>query len=75
MTGVLTFMEVCERLRLSDPVVRSLLRSGKLPAQQIGVGKRGQWRVLETELESFLRRGKGESSGGNQGESTPMAAA
>jgi prophage regulatory protein len=36
------------------PQVRSLVRSGELPAIQIG--GRGVWRVERTELEAYIQR-------------------
>lgn len=50
----LTLADVQEVLNISSPQAYSLVRSGDLPAIQ--VGGRGQWRVEATELESYIQR-------------------
>ena len=46
--------DVAEELSVNMPQVRSLVRSGDLPA--IKVGGRGVWRVERTELEAYIDR-------------------
>lgn len=50
----LTLADVQEVLNISAPQAYSLVRSGELPAIQ--VGGRGQWRVESVELESYIAR-------------------
>ncbi len=54
---VLTIPEVAEALRVSVPTVRRLIKSGDLPARQVG----RQWRIAESALDDWLReRPKGD---------------
>lgn len=46
--------DVAEELSVNMPQVRSLVRSGALPA--IKVGGRGVWRVERAELEAYIER-------------------
>lgn len=50
----LTLADVQEVLNISSPQAYALVRSGDLPAIQ--VGGRGQWRVEASELESYIER-------------------
>ncbi len=50
-TEFLTLQEVAERLRISRPTVRNLIRDGKLAA--VRAGKR-VFRISVTELEDFI---------------------
>lgn len=50
----LTLADVQEVLNISSPQAYSLVRSGDLPAIQ--VGGRGQWRIESSELESYIQR-------------------
>ena len=50
----LTLADVMEILNISSPQAYALVRSGDLPAIQIG-GK-GVWRVEESELEAYIQR-------------------
>ncbi len=50
----LTLAEVQEILNISQPQAYALVRSGDLPAIQ--VGGRGQWRVEGSELEAYIAR-------------------
>lgn len=50
----LTLPDVQEVLNISSPQAYALVRSGELPAIQ--VGGRGQWRVEATELENYIAR-------------------
>lgn len=50
----LTLADVTEALNISAAQAYALVRSGDLPAIQIG--GRGQWRVEATELEIFIQR-------------------
>jgi excisionase family DNA binding protein len=48
----LTLADVAETLNVSASQVYALVRNGELPA--IKLGGRGQWRVEETALDSFI---------------------
>ncbi|MBD5786333.1 helix-turn-helix domain-containing protein [Cellulosimicrobium terreum] len=50
----LTLADVTEQLNISAAQAYALVRSGELPAIQ--VGGRGQWRVEASELESYIQR-------------------
>ncbi|EYR61957.1 DNA-binding protein [Actinotalea ferrariae CF5-4] len=50
----LTLADVQEVLNISAAQAYSLVRSGELPALQ--VGGRGVWRVEATELEGYIQR-------------------
>jgi excisionase family DNA binding protein len=50
----LTLADVMEILNISAPQAYALVRSGDLPAIQIG--GRLQWRVEATELEAYIQR-------------------
>jgi excisionase family DNA binding protein len=52
----LTVAEIVERLRVHEQTVRRWLRSGELPGRALG--RKAGWRVRETDLEEFMRRGK-----------------
>ena len=51
----LTLADVAEILSISIPQARAMVRSGELPAIQ--VGGRGQWRVEKAKLEEYIQRG------------------
>ncbi len=51
----LTLADVAEILNISVTQARALVRSGELPAIQ--VGGRGQWRVETVKLEEYIARG------------------
>lgn len=53
-TRFLTLTDVQEILNISSPQAYALVRSGELPAIQ--VGGRGQWRVEASELEAYIAR-------------------
>ncbi len=50
----LTLADVQEVLNVTAPQAYALVRSGDLPAIQ--VGGRGQWRIEATELEAYIQR-------------------
>ena len=50
----LTLADIAEVLNISAAQAYALVRSGELRA--IKVGGRGQWRVEESELESYIER-------------------
>lgn len=54
MPRFLTLADVAEQLQISAAACYSLVRSGQLPAIQIG--GRGQWRIEETKFEEFIQR-------------------
>ncbi|MDQ1711535.1 MAG: hypothetical protein QOE45_985 [Frankiaceae bacterium] len=54
MARFLQLADVAEILSISAAQTYALVRSGDLPA--IKVGGRGQWRVEESELESYIQR-------------------
>ena len=53
----LTLADVTEILNISSQQAYALVRSGELPAIQIGgQGKAGQWRVEVDQLEGYVAR-------------------
>lgn len=53
----LTLADVMEVLNISSQQAYALVRSGELPAIQIGgTGKAGQWRVEAAQLEAYIER-------------------
>ncbi|GAA4762620.1 helix-turn-helix domain-containing protein [Citricoccus nitrophenolicus] len=52
MPRFLTLTDVAEELQVSMTQVRALVRSGELPAIQIG--GRGQWRVEQVKLDEYI---------------------
>lgn len=54
MARFLTLADVAEELSISVAQARSLVRSGELPAIQ--VGGRGMWRVEAVVLEDYIQR-------------------
>ena len=46
--------DVARRLGVSAEHVGALIRAGLLRASNVGLGRRAQWRVAITDLESFL---------------------
>jgi excisionase family DNA binding protein len=53
----LTLADVTEVLNISSQQAYALVRSGELPAIQIGgQGKAGQWRVEVDQLETYIAR-------------------
>lgn len=52
MPRFLTLTDVAETLNVSMSQARAMVRSGELPAIQ--VGGRGQWRVEQSVLEEFI---------------------
>lgn len=51
----LTLSDVAEILSVSVAQARAMVRSGELPAIQ--VGGRGQWRVEKSKLEEYIQQG------------------
>ena len=49
--GLMTIPEVADHCRIDPKTVRRWIRSGDLPAFQLG----RQWRISEKDLRSFLR--------------------
>jgi excisionase family DNA binding protein len=54
MTSWLTVQQVCDQLQISDQTVRRWIKSGVLPATNLG-GKAG-YRIREVDLERFLEQ-------------------
>jgi excisionase family DNA binding protein len=52
MPRFLTLSDVAEELQISSSQMYALVRSGELPAIQIG--GRGQWRVEQTVLDKYI---------------------
>ncbi len=52
--NLLTLREVAEAVKVSETTIRRWVRDGSLAAYK--VGKRGQLRVKEEDLEAFLER-------------------
>lgn len=46
--------ELAEELAISKPLATTLIRSGEIPAIQIG--GRGIWRIERTKLEAYVQR-------------------
>jgi excisionase family DNA binding protein len=53
MPRFLTLSDVAEELQISSSQTYALVRSGELPAIQIG--GRGQWRVEQTVLDQYIQ--------------------
>ena len=53
-TRFLTIADVAEQLQLSTQAVRALIRSGDLPAIQVGARK--LWRIEDQALEDYIQR-------------------
>ena len=53
-TRFLTLSDVAELLNIAPAQVYTLVRSGELPA--IKIGARGQWRVEDKALESYIAK-------------------
>ena len=51
-----TVEEIAERLKVHPQTVRTLVRSGELPASRIG--ERGGWRIAESDLLAFMETRK-----------------
>jgi excisionase family DNA binding protein len=58
---VLTTDEATRYLKISKPTYFKCIRLGKINAIKVGSG----WRVLQSELNKFLKSGKGRSKGEN----------
>ena len=54
MQRFLTLTDVAETLNISGQAARALVRSGELPAIQ--VGGRGQWRVEKARFEQWIEK-------------------
>jgi prophage regulatory protein len=52
MPRFLTLTDVAEELQISRAQARAIVRSGELPAIQIG--GRGQWRVEQVKLDQYI---------------------
>jgi len=58
---MLTFAEVCERLRMSPKTLRKLITSGEIEASRVGshgIGGNGQYRITEEALAAYIERRK-----------------
>ncbi len=58
---MLTFSEVCERLRMSPKTLRKLIASGEIEASRVGEhgrGGNGQYRITEEAIDSYLKRNR-----------------
>ena len=53
-TRFLTLSDVAELLNIAPAQVYTLVRTGELPA--IKIGARGQWRVEDKALETYIER-------------------
>ena len=52
----LTVAEIVDRLKVHEQTVRRWLRTGQLPGRALG--RKAGWRVLESDLDAFMRQGK-----------------
>lgn len=68
----LTLADVAESLAVSMAQVRAMVRSGELPAIQ--VGGRNQWRVEVTALEDYIERKYAENAARVAAESREQSA-
>ena len=50
----LTLADVADILAISASQARAMVRSGELPAIQ--VGGRGQWRIEDTKVDEYIQR-------------------
>ena len=58
---MLTFAEVCERLRMSPKTLRKLITSGEIEAIRVGahgIGGNGAYRITEEALADYIERCK-----------------
>ncbi len=60
--NLLTLREVAEAVKVSETTVRRWARNGSLTAYKLG--KRGQLRIKEEDLEAFLERQRVDGAGG-----------
>lgn len=51
-TPVFTTSEACKYLKISRPMLLKLINEGKI--KSIRIGKRGDYRILKSELDRFL---------------------
>ena len=58
---LLTLEQVAEHLGVHRDTVYKLVRSGRLPALQLG-GRKAGWRVAEDDLRQFIDEGKSATS-------------
>jgi excisionase family DNA binding protein len=56
MAQILTVEQAAAKLQMSPKIVREYLRLGKMPGRKIGRA----WRVVETDLESWVSKGQDE---------------
>ncbi len=54
---ILTTLEACKYLRISRPTYFKYLYAGMIKGEKVGKG----WKVLKSELDSFLRGGNGKN--------------
>lgn len=50
----LSTREVANRLSVTTDQVIALIRSGRLVAVNVGIGRKPRWRILEDDLHTFL---------------------
>jgi excisionase family DNA binding protein len=60
---LLSLDQVADYLGVHRDTVYKLVRSGRLPALQLG-GRKAGWRVAEEDLQEFVTNGKTATSGG-----------
>lgn len=53
---MLTFAEVCERLRITPKTLRKIIHSGALKAMKAGTGQSSGWRITEDDLADYIER-------------------
>jgi excisionase family DNA binding protein len=58
---LLSIDEVAAYLGVHRDTVYSLIRSGRLPALQLG-GRKAGWRISEEDLDAFIRDGKAKAA-------------
>ena len=60
---LLSIDQVAEYLGVHRDTVYSLIRSGRLPALQLG-GRKAGWRITEEDLQGFIDHGKAVNAAG-----------
>jgi len=52
----LTLGEVAQRLRMTEATIRRWIRTGRLPAEKVGLAPSFRYRVARSSLEQFIAR-------------------
>jgi excisionase family DNA binding protein len=60
-SGYVTIERAAEITTISDSHLRRVIRSGELPASNIGTAARPTWRISRKDLDDWMQRKQGES--------------